>query len=304
MPPFGRRQFLGTSFGSLAAAMAAGPTVLGAEPARVEKAKEPKEVAPEFTPTAQNTLFLTWQRDPTTTMTVQWVGRRRRPAGDFLRPRPDHPYRRNRHRPRLADGPDRRQAVPAHRPQGLPRRADRPDAGHRLPVPHRQAARRPTASAPCRPRRPTRSTSSPAATAASTPTRWPTTSRSRPGRTRCSPSSAATWATTTASRSRSASPSCATTASTWSTASGRLIPMVACIGNHEVDGGYNKPREGRPVLLRPVRRPVPRHRLRHARLRRLPEPGAARHRPHRPDRRRPDRLAGQGARRRGRTSRT
>ena len=76
---------------------------------------------------------------------------------------------------------------------------------------------------------------------------------------------------------------------------GRLIPMVACIGNHEVDGGYGKTARGRPVLLRPVRRPVRRATLRHARLRRLPEPGAARHRPHRPDRRRADRLARQGA---------
>ena len=29
---------------------------------------------------------------------------------------------------------------------------------------------------------------------------------------------------------------------------GRLIPMVACIGNHEVDGGYGKPREKAPFF--------------------------------------------------------
>ncbi len=29
---------------------------------------------------------------------------------------------------------------------------------------------------------------------------------------------------------------------------GRLIPMVACIGNHEVDGGYNKPRAKAPFF--------------------------------------------------------
>jgi hypothetical protein len=29
---------------------------------------------------------------------------------------------------------------------------------------------------------------------------------------------------------------------------GRLIPMVACIGNHEVDGGYNKPRTKAPFF--------------------------------------------------------
>jgi hypothetical protein len=29
---------------------------------------------------------------------------------------------------------------------------------------------------------------------------------------------------------------------------GRLIPLVACIGNHEVNGGYNKPREKAPFF--------------------------------------------------------
>jgi hypothetical protein len=29
---------------------------------------------------------------------------------------------------------------------------------------------------------------------------------------------------------------------------GRLIPMIACIGNHEVDGGYNKPRAKAPFF--------------------------------------------------------
>src|SRR5262249_26167558 len=29
---------------------------------------------------------------------------------------------------------------------------------------------------------------------------------------------------------------------------GRLIPMLACIGNHEVDGGYNKPRAKAPFF--------------------------------------------------------
>src|SRR5207302_6258986 len=29
---------------------------------------------------------------------------------------------------------------------------------------------------------------------------------------------------------------------------GRLIPMVTCIGNHEVDGGYNQPREKAPFF--------------------------------------------------------
>ena len=30
---------------------------------------------------------------------------------------------------------------------------------------------------------------------------------------------------------------------------GRMIPMLACLGNHEVDGGYNKPRENAPFFF-------------------------------------------------------
>jgi hypothetical protein len=55
-----RRTFLGASLAGLAAA-----PLFGADP----PAKTPDD--PPFRP---DTLFLTWQRDPTTTMTVQWVG--------------------------------------------------------------------------------------------------------------------------------------------------------------------------------------------------------------------------------------
>ena len=48
---------------------------------------------------------------------------------------------------------------------------------------------------------------------------------------------------------------------------------------------------GCPLLLPPVRRALPGDHLRRARLRRLPEPGPARHRPHLADRRRAGRLA-------------
>jgi phosphodiesterase/alkaline phosphatase D-like protein len=39
---------------------------------------------------------------------------------------------------------------------------------------------------------------------------------------------------------------------------GRLIPLVACIGNHEVDGGYHKPRAKAPFFYALL---VGRHRL-------------------------------------------
>ncbi len=74
MPQFDRRRFLQTGSLLLAggyAGMLWGDEVTAA-PAFAEK--------PSFEPTA---LFLTWQRDPTTTMTIQWIGDERQAA--------DHP---------------------------------------------------------------------------------------------------------------------------------------------------------------------------------------------------------------------
>jgi acid phosphatase type 7 len=64
---FDRRQFFGTGAG-LAAALAAGPALLRAQ--RAELLPRPSEES-----TGPDTLFLTWQRDPTTTMTIQWIGK-------------------------------------------------------------------------------------------------------------------------------------------------------------------------------------------------------------------------------------
>src|SRR5579871_1704035 len=60
-----RRSFLGAALAS-AATLASGRPLLAA-PADPYEATD----GATFTP---NTLFLTWQRDPTTTMTVQWIG--------------------------------------------------------------------------------------------------------------------------------------------------------------------------------------------------------------------------------------
>ncbi len=59
-----RRAFFGTSFAALSAACLIGD----------EKTNKPAKKAPPETPFHPDTLFLTWQRDPTTTMTVQWIG--------------------------------------------------------------------------------------------------------------------------------------------------------------------------------------------------------------------------------------
>src|SRR6266481_4777212 len=68
MPAFDRRRFLGSSLGGLAAAMSLGPALLAEE--AVVDLDPVKTGADEFAP---DSLFLTWQKDPTTTMTVQWI---------------------------------------------------------------------------------------------------------------------------------------------------------------------------------------------------------------------------------------
>ena len=75
MTAHSRRAFLRSSAGGLVSALFAGHALRAAD--------SPLEVAPPPRPVIspvpaklapQDTLFLTWQRDPTTTITVQWVG--------------------------------------------------------------------------------------------------------------------------------------------------------------------------------------------------------------------------------------
>lgn len=65
MHHFSRRAFIGASLAGLGACQ-----VSSSQTAAVETMPKGSEEAP-FQPTM---LFLTWQRDPTTTMTIQWVG--------------------------------------------------------------------------------------------------------------------------------------------------------------------------------------------------------------------------------------
>ncbi len=66
-----RRLFLGTAAGGLAALGASRWT--RAEEATAAATVTGSETTPAL-PARPDTLFLTWQRDPTTTMTVQWIG--------------------------------------------------------------------------------------------------------------------------------------------------------------------------------------------------------------------------------------
>lgn len=69
MSSFSRRQFLGSSLGGIAAAYSFGPNLFGQDAKAIAEAADPASA--NFAP---DTLFLSWQRDPTTTMTVQWLG--------------------------------------------------------------------------------------------------------------------------------------------------------------------------------------------------------------------------------------
>jgi hypothetical protein len=62
--PSSRRAFLGTSLAGLAASTATAQSI---------QYPLPKSI-PDDAVYQPSTLFLTWQRDPTTTMTVQWIG--------------------------------------------------------------------------------------------------------------------------------------------------------------------------------------------------------------------------------------
>ena len=147
MPTIDRRAFLGTTLGGLTT-LAAGASLWGqGRPSAARAGWKP------------DTLFLTWQRDPTTTMTVQWIA----PAS--TEQHTDRLHRGRRDDPLAVD---RHEAAPLpdDRPARLPGRADRLEAGDRIPLPDRREPDDPSSSARCPPRRPTRSSSSPAATAA------------------------------------------------------------------------------------------------------------------------------------------
>ncbi|HSQ57685.1 MAG TPA: metallophosphoesterase family protein [Gemmata sp.] len=66
-----RRAFLGTALGGLTSTVVAGHSAIDVAPRPRLVEATPTHLEPE------ETLFLTWQRDPTTTMTAQWIG----PAG-------------------------------------------------------------------------------------------------------------------------------------------------------------------------------------------------------------------------------
>jgi hypothetical protein len=78
MPSFSRRAFLGASLATLAPGAYVTGLAADTKSGFAADNKLPDNLlkVPEDRPFQPATLFLTWQRDPTTTMTVQWVGTR------------------------------------------------------------------------------------------------------------------------------------------------------------------------------------------------------------------------------------
>lgn len=69
MAVFDRRDFLRSSLGGIAAAMSLASPAWSQEAANALRPANVRRPIP-----GPDTLFLTWQQDPTTTMTIQWIG--------------------------------------------------------------------------------------------------------------------------------------------------------------------------------------------------------------------------------------
>src|SRR5436305_480900 len=77
MPYLDRRHFLASSLGGLAARSLDHSLLAQEKKQEGKKAKEKgaKAAPPQVSDDPLASLFLTWQQDPTTTMTIQWVGK-------------------------------------------------------------------------------------------------------------------------------------------------------------------------------------------------------------------------------------
>jgi hypothetical protein len=223
-----RRAFLGASLATLAS-----PRLFGADPP-ADTTKTTDD--PAFQP---GTLFLTWQRDPTTTMTVQWVGTRGETADTTVsyaaaasgtwkkQPTTDKPYPMTDFKvfraelTGLTPGTDYQFRIgkqsPTYRFRTMPAKATNAiqfisggDCGvnaHAV-ANNVQAARQ-------------------------------------------DPMFALVGGDLGYDNGRSVEISLAflrNYSKTMIGRDGRLIPMITCIGNHEVDGGYDKPREKAPFF--------------------------------------------------------
>src|SRR5262245_46364298 len=227
-PLASRRAFLGASLTTLSS----GAIFAAAPPAR----PEPQRDDAPFQPT---TLFLTWQRDPTTTMTVQWVGTR----GETADTRVFY----------ATDRSDRWQAQPTTTtPYPLTDfkvfRAEltglSPGTSYQFRIGRRSPAYRFRTM-------PARATDAIHFISGGDCGVNPHAVANNIQAARQDPMFAVVGGDLGYDNGRSVDVSLAflrNYSRHMVTRDGRLIPMVACIGNHEVDGGYGKPRAKAPFF--------------------------------------------------------
>jgi hypothetical protein len=226
-----RRAFLGASL----AGLASGSLFAAAPPARSVAKVKARDDAP-FRP---STLFLTWQRDPTTTMTVQWIGTQGETADTKIyyattrealwhaqatvaRPYPKTDFKVYRAElTGLTPGTDYDFTIgktsPAYRFRTMPAKAT--DAIHFI------------SGGDCGVN--------------------PHTVANNIQAARQDPMFAVVGGDLGYDNGRSVATSLAflrNYSKHMVGRDGRLIPLIACIGNHEVNGGYNKPRDRAPFF--------------------------------------------------------
>jgi hypothetical protein len=225
-----RRTFLGASLAGLA-----GDSLFGAAPPSFPSLGSARDDAP-FRP---DTLFLTWQRDPTTTTTVQWVGTRGETADANVY------YAKARGGPRLVQ---RTATRPYPRTDFKVFRAELTGLAPGTDYQFRVGRESPTYRFRTMPAKATDTIHFVSGGDCGTNAHAVANNIQA---ARQAPMFALLGGDLGYDNGRSVATSLAflrNYSRHMVCRDGRLIPLVACIGNHEVEGGYNKPRAKAPFF--------------------------------------------------------
>jgi hypothetical protein len=227
-----RREFLAASFASFAAA-----PLFGAKPTT-------PATAPTTLPTTRpvlpaDSLFLTWQRDPTTTMTIQWIGPEKPPADCAIAFTPDPAAPWQTQSPLVRPYPKTDLKVFRTELAGL-----KPDTMYQFRIgPGSQTHRFRTM--------PAKATNAIHFISGGDCGTNIHALNNNTQAARQDPAFALVGGDLGYDNGKSVNTSLdfiCNYSKSMIARDGRLIPLLACLGNHEVDGGYGKPREKAPFF--------------------------------------------------------